>query len=489
MKPIEKPLGQQNGKRKRETKDLKTWLVNFVDRIRADYEALDDPSRSQFEYVDVRNNCQIEVFWLQYPENQVIVFTFDYERNDKEVLIYGPSNIEPLLDTVAEVTQTDRWNRFADVARFAPEKSDRHPFAQAFKLLLIEYLRIIREKPFELNAWYIEKFSEQNICIFSRGNITEADYRSMARVFLPVFAKDPFQIYKATQERKRIRSFWPRGFGSSFYPPIWIGKKPERDFKLEALGTDYVVPEAFNLEFDGIKMTVNSDGFVGLQTDDKAIAQERLNILFGSAAINEVSCFKAKESDVRAIRFEPKSLKIESQSELPQHSKRSYFYATDRTRSIAELRAISKNKMQTIIKEAELIVQKDISADFLFWFEAYDHFKNGENEQSFVMSWIVIEQHLYRLLENDLMHLELKGRISAEKKTKITNLRVASLLLFLRATECIDENDYSKLVELNKSRNGLVHKGTPISRRISKKCLNYSEGIIRKKIADAQLRT
>jgi hypothetical protein len=468
---------------------LKTWLLNFIDEIRTSYEALDESSRSQSEYVDLRNNCQIEVFWLEYPENQVIVFTFNSERYDKEVFIYGPSNIEPLLDEVAEVTQTDRWNSFADVARFAPKKGAKAPFARAFELLFIEYLRIIREKPFELNAWYIEKFSEQNICIFSRGNITEADFRSMARTFLPIFAKDPFQIYKTTQERRRIRSLWPEGFGSYFYPPLWIGKKPKRDFKLEALGTDYMVPEAFNLEFDGIRMTVNSDGFVGLQTGDKAIAQERLNIIFGSAAISSVSCFKAKESDIQPIRFEPKSLKVDVQSELPHHSRPSSFSTTDRTRSIAELRAISKTKMQRIIQEAALIIQKDLSADFSLWFEAYDHFKNREDEQSFVMSWIVIERYLYHLLENHLTELAHKGRISAEKKEKISKLQVASLLLFLSATECIDENDYSKLVELNNSRNKLVHKGVPISRRISKKCLKYSEGIIRQHIADAQPRT
>ena len=94
-----------------------------------------------------------------------------------------------------------------------------------------------------------------------------------------------------------------------------------------------------------------------------------------------------------------------------------------------------------------------------------------------------------RLLENHLIGLLDKGRLSVEKKGEIARFSVASVLLFLRAIECIDENEYSKLVELNDSRNKLVHKGVLISPRISKKCPAYCEGIIRKNITEARLMT
>jgi hypothetical protein len=127
-----------------------------------------------------------------------------------------------------------------------------------------------------------------------------------------------------------------------------------------------------------------------------------------------------------------------------------------------------------------LINSREISADFLLWVEAYYHFRNGEDDQSFLMNWFVIERHLYPLLERHLTELANKDSISKDKKEKLGKLSVASLLLFLRATECIDKNHYNILAELNDSRNDLVHGGVPISRRISKKCLEYSEGTIKK---------
>jgi hypothetical protein len=141
---------------------------------------------------------------------------------------------------------------------------------------------------------------------------------------------------------------------------------------------DYVVPKAFNLQFSGRNMTINSNGFIGLQTDDKPAAQKILNIIFGTAALSGIDCFKANESDVQEIRFEPQSSKISFQSELPYFSPRSALSGMDRTSSISELRSLPVEKLHEIISRAELINSREISADFLLWFEAYDHFRNGK---------------------------------------------------------------------------------------------------------------
>ena len=464
-------------------RDLQQWLLNLVDAVRARYDKLDESSRFQFTDVDLRDKCQIEVFWLEYPENQVIVFTFNNERDDREILIHGPSKINPLLDAIAEVMQTERWNRpiSADVAHPTPKGSEEITYSQAFKSLFKRYVQTIRRETFELSSSSWESLGHRDICTLYRGNIAEDNYTVYAILFLNIFTRDPFLLSETLREQEIIRSSWPKGHGSYFYPPIWIGKKPEKDFKLEALGTDYIVPEAFNLEFSGRNIVINSNGFVGLQTDDKKAAQRSLNIIFGIAALSGIDCFKANESDVQEIQFEPKSSKIFFQSELPYFSLRSYLSGMDRTSSISELRDLPVEKMQEIISRAEMINSHEISAVFLLWFEAYDHFRNDEYDQSFVMNWIVIERHLYRLL-TELAHT---GRISENKREKLERLDAAFLLLFLSVTECIDEKDYSILAELNHNRNQFVHKGVSISRRSSKKCLEYSEGIIKKLIADA----
>lgn len=464
--------------------DLQKWLLNFLEAVRARYEKLDESSRFQFTDVDLRDKCQIEVFWLEYPENQVIVFTFDNEREGGEVLIHGPSKINPLLDAIAEVMQTERWNRqiSGDAVNPRLKGSGQITYSQAFQSLFIAYLRTIQRETFELSSSYWERLAHRDLCILFRGNIAEDNYAVYAIIFLNTFTRDPFLVSKTLSERESIRSAWPKGYGSYFYPPVWVGKKPEKDFKLEALGTDYVVPEAFDIEFSGRRITVNSNGFVGLQTDDKTAAQKSLNIIFGIAALSGVDCFKANESDVQEIRFEPKSSKIFFQSELPYFSLRSYLSGMDRISSISELRNLPVEKVQEIISRAELTNNHEISADVLLWFEAHDHFINDEHDQSFVMNWIVIERHIYRLLTE----LTRVGRLSENKRKKLERSDVAFLLVFLSVTGCIDEKVYGILAELNHHRNQLVHKGVSISRESSKRCLRCSQRIITKLVRDVE---
>ena len=65
-------------------------------------------------------------------------------------------------------------------------------------------------------------------------------------------------------------------------------------------------------------------------------------------------------------------------------------------------------------------------------------FINDEHDQSFVMNWIVIERHIYRLLTE----LTRVGRLSENKRKKLERSDVAFLLVFLSVTGCIDEKVY-----------------------------------------------
>jgi hypothetical protein len=466
---------------------LEQWLLSILEALRERYNGLDEWSRSQFKDVDLRDNMQFEVFWLEYPENQVIVFTVDNTRDDGEVLIHGPSEINSLLDIIIEVMQTARWNRSipADLSRFKQGTNDEVTYAQRFQSLFIHFVHVIRKEVFtkSLEYAYFSRLSKRDICILFRGNIAEYSANTLITTILNMFTPDPFFVSESMKAKEARRASWPMGHGSYFYPPLWIGKKPEKDFKLEALGVDYFVPTASNFEFRGEDVTIYSNGFVGLQTKDKTEAQKSLNTIFGTTALSGIDCLKANESEVQEIQIEPQSSKIVSQSALPEYSLRSPL-SEDRISEISHLRELSIQKIEELIKRADLISGYEVSTDLLLWFEGYNHLHNGEYNQSFVMNWIVIERHLYSLLEAHLRKLESEGSLSKRKSKDLRRLNVAYVLLFLRATECIDENDYSTLSKLNKNRNGLVHRGTSISHRISKDCLKCSKVIINKRIAD-----
>jgi hypothetical protein len=202
-----------------ETKrDLQQWLSNLLDVARVRFSEL-DKSR-WYPDVDLRDNCQIEIFWLAYPENQIIVFTLDNERDDKEIHIYGPSWFTPLFETIEEVMQTERWNRLipADVALPAPKGTDSITYSKAFQSLLTKYFQIITTRPFDLRGDHWASLSTRDTCVLYRGNIAEGNFAEIATIFFSIFTRDPFSVSKTLRELEEIKSSWPKGYGSFFYP-------------------------------------------------------------------------------------------------------------------------------------------------------------------------------------------------------------------------------------------------------------------------------
>ena len=90
-----------------QNEDLKNWLLNLIDAFRK----LKNQPKSQHIAIDLSYKCQIEVFWLDYPEAQFIAFTHDDERDDKEIRINGPYSFAQLIDVINDTMQTPRWRK------------------------------------------------------------------------------------------------------------------------------------------------------------------------------------------------------------------------------------------------------------------------------------------------------------------------------------------------------------------------------------------
>jgi hypothetical protein len=362
----------------------------------------------------------------------------------------------------------------------------------SFKQAVLNLLRILREDPFDKSVGWVGKFGLHDSCLLHHGNIfystengghVKNDYESVARDF---YTENPIveaAIDSFFEKQKHIRLSWPKGHGSFSYPPLWIGKKPKASFQQEVYG--WPVKENYEVDstLNGRRVVINSRGFVAIESDSSHEVHRDLNLFFGCVAINGINCYKVNESDIQSARIGPS--KIDLESELPPHSIRAKLSKADTYDDISEFQEVPVQILCDSIRQAELISTSAISSDFLLWFEGYNHYQDNEYDQSFIMSWIVVEKHLYRLFLNHLTELEKKKRLGKQKKENLEKLQsVATLLLFLRAMNRINERDYSSLTELNKKRNNFVHKGASLTSRDSKKCLRCSERIIKNLLGD-----
>jgi hypothetical protein len=316
------------------------------------------------------------------------------------------------------------------------------------------------------------------------GGQTENDFEGVAEDLnnWPGLIAEALDVQIAKEER--ARSSWLNGRGSFFYPPLWVGTKPKPKFESQVYGWRADTNKEIDLTFNGRRIVIDSRGFVAIESDGHLRdVHQALNLIFGCVALTGVSCYKVDESEILSTKIGPSEIDISS--ELPQHSVRARFSDKTTFKDLPDFKEISIQTLCDAIKQAELISTKQISSDFLLWFAAYNHLENKEYDQSFITSWIVVEKQLYRLFSQHLIELGRKKSLDKRKKASLERLQsVNTLLLFLRATNRINESDYGTLTDLNQKRNNFVHKGTSLTLPDSKKCLKCSERVIRDLISN-----
>jgi hypothetical protein len=471
-----------------QNEDLKHWLVNLIDAFRR----LDETPNSEHIDVDLRYKCQIEVFWLDYPQAQLIAVTHDDERGDKEVEIHGPYSFDQLIDVIADTMRTPRWSKPLPKSEHSEPDSDHAiTFGQSFEQAVLGVLRTLRENPFEKTINIVIHFGLHDSCLLFRGNIfystknggyAENDYESvaedmiMSNSIVPAFAN-------FFEEEERVKLSWLKAHGSFFYPPSWIGTKPKPSFKHEAYGWHVRKNNEVDETLNGRRIVIDSRGLVAIESDRPNEVHKDLNLFFGCLALAGVNCYKVNEADIQSARIGPSEIFLSS--ELPANSLRARLSEANAFNEISDFREVPVQTLCDSIKQAELISTSAISSDFLLWFEGYNHYQHNEYDQSFIMSWIVVEKQLHRLFLNHLTRLEKKKRLDKTKNKKLKRIQsVATLLLFLRATNRINARDYGTLSELNQKRNDFVHDGASLTSQDSKKCLKCSERIIKNLLSD-----
>ena len=472
--------------------NMRAWFMHFIDLFRTEYEKLSDTEK-QFitNAYDYRPPCQIEVFWLSEPiEYQIIVTSHDPDRPDKEIIINGPFKGYEFIDEIEKIMNTSRWKKtIPKESPYIGARTGKIKRLDVFAEIIYDFINSLRYYILsKLKNGYIggRILDSNSWCWYVKGRVDEYDYSDMVEEIISDIKQGAQTIkYRLesvqtpTQQKPKIK-----GYATHFYPPIWIGEIPEKTFKQKVFERGYPLPsKILDFDFNGNKLVINSDGFIGVGADSKNEALRILNTIFGMAYMLGVDCLSARESELSEIEMTPESLDISSYT--CQISSLRSLLMGGLTHDILsyQRKKVSRDLIEEILKRAEIIARDENLTELLvFLIEGYTHYFNSEYSQSFIVNWLIIERYLYELWEELLKEREIKGK----RKNKLTNTAqwgIDYIIEALNFTNKISKEDYKILMEIKNKRNKFVHRGEIIDKSTSKRLLDFTFKIVRSKLS------
>ena len=471
---------------------LEKWCQGIIDTFRNGHEKLDDMEKKQtFIGNQFLSPCQIEIFWVSEPSvYQLFVFLHDFDRPDKEIKINGPFKGSELEKEVIKIMDESRWKKMipyqADVDSLwnVDVGAQLDKYSDAFVIHFLNFLNMIRnDSLINFKNGLISghgMLSHGWIATF-KGNAAELGYFETEVAKSLEYAKQRAASIQngyvsEILQPQPIKDDKPlaRVIGAYYYPGVFIGDNVELNFKEKLYGPNIIeYPKyEFDFTFNGRKGFCDKYGFVVVQIEDEKSAIKTLNTIFGVSLILGIESLSVHESELIISGIESgnsvlgNSLGGCSWHQSNKRFKPMNFMGPRKT-------VIPLNKMNEIIRIAEIIYRDQKLNDLLlFLLESYTHMDSLEFSQSYLFSWFIVENWI-PLLFAEVVSEKNETRVRKTKAEKYDNWSISSKIELLHFVGKIDEKQYEFLINYNKKRNHVVHKGKAISASESKKLFEF----------------
>lgn len=534
-------------------KQVYNWFMGFVDYARSEYqkgqkgisidfdEDVDTKTKRGVlirkpymmnwfldecdQVYDFRSPCQIEVFWLRYPELQLILVTHFYERPDKEIILNGPYYSNEFIDKIEHILKESRWSK--------PEQSTYVTSA------LIYFVAFTKKYIFDPMEFKTE--GDREICIKNAAtHVGQAlGNRCYAGIFTGNMAKwyselnmAPYDLRfkEIEQDMKAVfeimrnlnapdnpyyRSY--TGYGVHFFPPINVGKDSGFSIReilldpLDVLTSELYHPSSdpnnyvtLNQDFNQYRIIVKDDGFICVlsdisikdhhKKDNFGIAEFEdnikytttmiLNVIMSLGVLAGLDLFVVKEHDLVKVRYReycdaPAGFSVEEFPRMSTIRSMFYFHKDFRKSALSDKPIFSGFKMkkmeekilENIINQAANVFSvknhERLIEDLNLLIDAYTNFRNKDYYTSFILSWIIIEGYI---TEQWIKYIN----DNSEKTTHV-------MLKDLNDSYKIEKSRFDKLMELKTKRNRLIHRGVKALEEDAMLCLNTSRDILTEK--------
>jgi len=450
---------------------LEEWLKSLVNMYREIYNKLSLEERQYLSNLDnLSPPLQIEILLITEDNKdlQLIIFTHDVQLEDMLIEISGPYNIETEFKKIKSFIHKNRFIKLFEnrLEKECIEKIKGLRHYRKSKIISKTLLGPKGENYF-LWSWY-GKIQEVDIK-FMKDNIFNVNPNKLKRV--DEDSKKYFQIIKNS-----IRSQ-----GTYFYPPIWIGEVPKIEL-LDKIKEDHhlwlrnYVKQQIYTEYKERKVIVESDGYFVIGENDAQVAKHLFNEIMSIILLYKGRVFTVNEFDLAPTFIHPET------ESIIQHSstRRGIKLSEERIKPISKYfhkdrMFFTKSEFLLFINKAENITSNSkISMILRTLLESYTHLMDKELNQSFIMSWTIIEQYLGIKLDQVLQTKD----ISEKRKKRIKNFTAEMITELLNLKQIISDNAYNKINKFRTKRNRYMHNLDPIDVKTAKESYFFSRNLV-----------
>lgn len=218
--------------------NIQAWLRSFLTELRKRYTTLSDNEKTKINmFNNFTSPCQMLFLDFRDPNLQYLIVTHYGMRSDGEIEAHEFIRTHEALDLLETILMNPKWDIklseeerkfFMDKTRF-PEVLEEYFLNITDDLKNAIFARPL-ETTIEAKGWLTTNSSFWKI----KGNIGDLDFTKEAEKIVMETRK----VIEAEKAGTKSTSAAPlksvtKGYGTYFYPPIWIGKLPVKTFREE----------------------------------------------------------------------------------------------------------------------------------------------------------------------------------------------------------------------------------------------------------------
>ncbi len=473
---------------------MRDWIKKLIQNFRDGYQKLSELEKTKIGNLDnLVSPLQVEIIIIQNKslglQNQIFIFTHFTDEPDLDIKVHEIDS-NGAIEKVQEILKDAKWQKkLPEDSSWNIKDESKKIFATIIEGSLIDSLR--RFKKDVMNVVFSE-YRQSQALIGTKTFITKDSFvwqgvGDIQKLEVKEIAAKIIEDAKnsAKPQPQPIQAPQPpriKGFGTYFYPAIYVGKRPEPSFKDRVIEPEIPLfpKKAFDAEYKGHKVVVNNNGFIAIGIDDRNKALRMLNEIMATSLFFNLPFYAIRDSELGDADIDPATLQVGGRTMSMYASLRTALFEEeimlkpkiDGISMPRGSREIQQEQLIEIIKQAEILTKEDIVSEFLVYLlESYTYFQNSEYNQSFIMSWIIIEKYLSFRWRELLQEKGIKGK-------QIENLDIDMILKTMYQSELITDEQFKLYMKMKEIRNDFVHEGKSISKENAQKCFKVGSSVV-----------
>lgn len=460
----------------------KQWLLKLIDNYRKIIKKPTDVDNYNLRISsDFRAPLQISLMWLKSDKNDLQIFLINHneEFKDKTINIFGPY----------EIIKCDAFKDIEEVIEkgqiFEHIKDKELNLVNKLEGLIRNQIKLLKEEPTN-KIGNNGVFYKDCFYFIYNGNIFSSSIDDRISYFQ--HEKDiQHQFYEISKDLPLQYEMIPFLAGYIF-PPVWIGDilNLSMEDKLMGKKLEDFVEIIYTGEILGRKIIIKNDGYLGIAINENIDGQFKeteiyesikiLNFFFSVFIINDIFINSVQGSEFVYTTYLPeKNFLGESHR---SHSKSEELFqerykAVDLEEFKKRRRFIALEKLIELVNLTNQLIKNEKIVDSLnLLIHSFTNLTKGEINQSFILSWTIIEQYLNYKWDNLLNSKQISS--SRQKKLKGRNYTASVKTEILNLFDIVKDDEYIILNSLRKKRNQFMHQIMSIPNEIAQESLNLA---------------